>query len=72
MVDFGDRHDEIQLAAIVVNGLKRFNEGESRNNVLLDKAFIKALLIGLVGIKRLKSAEPIQKGVLNFIKGKKI
>lgn len=59
---------EVSLAAKIVNGLTQVNDAEKRENASFDKAFIKALLVGLVGISGIKS-QGVDKNVMRFIKG---
>ncbi|XP_031638193.1 uncharacterized protein LOC116350529 [Contarinia nasturtii] len=46
---------QIQLSARAVNGLIKFNT-ERRNDVGIDKKFLKALLIGICTLKRIKES----------------
>lgn len=59
---------EVKLAALVINGLKQLNAAEKRKNTSYDKAYLKALLVGLVGISGIKS-HGIDKSVMKFVKG---
>lgn len=59
---------EFTLAALIVNGLKQLNATEKNENTSFDKAFIKALLVGFVGISGIKS-QGIDKHLMRFIKG---
>lgn len=59
---------EVTLAAKIINGLKQMNTSVTRENQCFDKAFIKALLVGLIGIKEIKT-HGVDTAVLNFIKG---
>lgn len=52
-----------------MNGLLQMNTAENRGKVNLDKAFIKALIIGLGTLKKIENGEPIHKDILVFIKG---
>ncbi|XP_055325715.1 uncharacterized protein LOC129579588 [Sitodiplosis mosellana] len=45
---------EIALPAIVVKGLIQLNGEQNRQNEQFDKNFIKALLVGLIGINKIK------------------
>lgn len=42
------------MARIIVDGLKQLNTQPKRDDISLDKNFIKLLLIGLVGVKVIK------------------
>lgn len=44
------------------------NEDDNRDNVSKDKKFVKALLVGLFGVKAIKDRE-VDKYVVRFIKG---
>lgn len=57
------------MAALLVKGLLELNKDENRGNANLDKPFIKALIIGLCTLKRIKNGDPIKKDLLIFIKG---
>lgn len=70
MVKIGDAFMEVKMAATCVKGLLRFNETENRKDTGLDKAFIKALIIGLCTIKQVKENDRINKDLLIFLKGK--
>lgn len=59
---------EFTLAGKIINGLKQLNATEKRENTSFDKAFIKALLVGIAGISVIKS-QSIDKSVMKFIKG---
>ena len=63
----GDRFEEVKLSVKVVNGLKLLNS-EKRDDVARDKTFIKALLVGLFGVKSIKNGE-VDKHIVRFIKG---
>lgn len=69
MIETAHGSSEVQLASRVVNGLKELNSGEKRKNQQFDKAFVKALMVSLIGIKKIKDGE-VDKDVLNLIKSK--
>lgn len=71
MVKMGDKYEKVRIGAHVVNGLINFNKPEKRADILIDKSFIKALLIGIVGLKRIKENGKIEKGLIKFMKGKR-
>lgn len=52
----------------VINGLKDLNGDFKRDNVSKDKSFIKALLVGLIGVTAIKNGD-VDKYVMRFIKG---
>lgn len=54
LVQTKDDSKEVQLASRVVNGLKELNSGDKRANPVLDKAFIKILLVSWIGIQKIK------------------
>lgn len=58
------------MASILVNGLSRLNTGENRKNPDLDKAFVKALIIGFCTTKSIRSGHAINKDLMIFMKGK--
>ncbi|XP_031626207.1 uncharacterized protein LOC116342655 [Contarinia nasturtii] len=60
--------EEITLSARAVNGLIKLNE--NRDDEGKDKTFLKALLIGIYTLKRIKEStvETIDRGVLEFVK----
>lgn len=60
---------EIKMASLLVNGLQCFNNGDNRKKSGLDKAFVKALIIGLCTKKAIKNGDKIHKDLLIFIKG---
>lgn len=64
----GDRFEEITLSVRVVNGLKDLNGNDKRDNVSKDKTFVKALLVGVFGVKAIKDGH-VNKYVVRFIKG---
>lgn len=57
------------MSVRVINGLKDLNSEEKRDNLSKDKIFIKALLVGLFGVKSIKNGE-VDKHIVRFIKGK--
>lgn len=63
-----DRFEEVKLSVKVVNGLKELNS-KKRDDDAKDKTFIKALLVGLFGVKNIKSGQ-VDKRIVRFIKGK--
>lgn len=64
----GNRFKEVYLPVRVVNGLKDLNGDDKRDNVSKDKMFVKALLVGLFGVKAIKDGD-VDKYVVRFIKG---
>lgn len=60
--------EEITLPATVVKGLTQLNSEEKRENERFDKNFIKALLVGLIGVKRIK-CHGVDSNVAKFIEG---
>lgn len=59
--------EEILLAVRVVTGLKKLNSEEKRQMQQYDKAFIKVLLVGFIGIQQIKE-RGINKDELKLIK----
>lgn len=67
----GENH-EVKIAAKVVNGLIALNQPGRRENIDKDNSFIKALLIAVCSLNRIKTLqanENLPKGMKNFIKG---
>lgn len=64
----GDRFEEITLSVRVVNGLKYLNGNDKRDNVSKDKTFVKALFVGVFGVKAIKDGG-VDKYIVRFIKG---
>ncbi|XP_055300552.1 uncharacterized protein LOC129567536 [Sitodiplosis mosellana] len=58
---------EVQLASRIVNGLKQLNSGDKRESRQFDKAYITALIVGIIGIQQVKD-HGVDKDVLKFIK----
>lgn len=52
-----------------MNGLKQLNGEGNREKIRFDKAFLKALLVGLLGVRETNS-HGVDKDVSKFIKGK--
>lgn len=69
MVKIDGEFKEVKMPAKLVKGLLSLNEGENRKNTDLDKTFIKALIIGLWTIKKVKTDERINKDFVLFLKG---
>lgn len=69
LVKIDNAFEEVKMASKLVNGLYRLNDLEKRKNRALDKAFIKALIIGLCTIKAIQNGDQIHKDRLIFIKG---
>lgn len=69
MVKVDGRFEEVKMAVRLVKGLLQLNETENRGNAMLDKPFIKALIIGLCTLKVLDNGEAINKDLLIFIRG---
>lgn len=60
---------EVLLSARVVMGLVTLN-GKKRNDMKTDKVFLKALVIGVCTLKRVKeSPSPFDEGIVQFVKG---
>lgn len=59
---------EIKLSAQLMNGLILFNGTPRRENVALDKSFIKGLLIGVCTINVIRKEKNIHKDILAFIR----
>lgn len=55
MVRVDNAFKEVKLSATLTNGLSLFNQTTSRKNIVIDKPFIKALLIGVCTAKKVKS-----------------
>lgn len=55
------------MARIIVDGLKQLNTQPKRDDISLDKNFIKLLLIGLVGVKVIKG-QGVEKIIKKFVK----
>lgn len=72
IVRINNRFEEKKIAAVVVEVLKCFNDGENRKNSGLDCAFVKTLVIALCTKNAIKNGAPIHKDVKIFIKGLKI
>lgn len=59
---------EVKLAAMIINGLKQLNTADKRKTASFDKAFIKALLVGFIGVDGIKT-KGVDKHVWKFIRG---
>lgn len=68
MIEVNGIFEEIRMSAVLVKGLKVLNSPEKRHDILMDKSYLKALLIGMVGLTAIKSNEVIEKGILDFMK----
>lgn len=68
-IKIDNQFKEINMASLLVNGLQCINNGENRKQPGLDKAFVKALIIGLCTKKAIENGEQIHKNLLVFMKG---
>lgn len=68
LLQIGESFKEVGMAAEVVNILLMLNNEENRGVVFKDKLFIKALLVGLIGLDNIK-AKKVDKHIVRFIKG---
>lgn len=59
---------EIQISAQLIKGLTLFNQAPRRQNIFLDKSFIKGLLIGICTLDGIRNATVINKDILSFIR----
>lgn len=57
------------MAAFLVKVLQRLNDGKNRKTAAMDKAFVKAMVIGLCHVKAIEKNEPIHKDMYIFLKG---
>lgn len=65
MIESGNDFKEIWLSSQVVSGLLQMNK--KRSTEQYDLLFIKALLIGLCTMKKIKDKEPIEDGIATFM-----
>lgn len=59
---------EIKFSSQLIKGLSLFNGETRRENVALDKSFIKGLLIGICTINTIRKEKNIHKDILAFIR----
>lgn len=69
-VQVGRTYKEVLLSARLVNGLSNVNQTPRRNDVNLDKVFLKGLIIGICTVKGINTSPTFDEGILDFIKGK--
>lgn len=68
-VEFGETFKEVTLAVRIVGGLKVLNGDNKRHDTTKDQMFVKALLVGLIGVQAIKNGD-VDNYVVRFIRGK--
>lgn len=72
LVKIDGRFKELKMAAVMVDALRRFNDGDNRKNFARDKAFVKTLIIGLCGLKSIEDGESVHQDLIIFIRGSNV